>query len=160
MRNGMAKRSLTISMADEIEIAEEIDAKVDEYIVDAHTLIWYVEGNPRLGAKAFGILHRPDSILLLPLIALAEVCWAVERGKCAIPSVADLLRDIDADPRITVVPLDRAILDISLTLTTIGEMHDRQIAATALYRANQRVKAALLTRDENITASGLVPVLW
>ncbi len=163
MRSGMAKRNSTISMANDTEETEEatlMESIYDEYVVDAHTLIWYFEDNPRLGAKAGEIMDASHSILLLPLITLAEVCWAVERGKCAIPSVADLLRDVDADPRITIIPLDRAILDISLTLTSIGEMHDRQIAATALYRASQGVKVALLTRDENITASGLVPVLW
>ena len=137
-----------------------IESVYDEYVINAHTLIWYFEDSPRMGAKAGIIMDDLNSALLLPVIALAEVCWAVERGKCAIPSAVDLLRDIEADPRITIVPLDRAILDISLTLTAIGEMHDRQIAATALYRASQGVKVVLLTRDENITASGLVPVLW
>jgi PIN domain nuclease of toxin-antitoxin system len=107
----------------------------DEYIVDAHSLIWFLEGSQRLGMNARTAMRDPGSTLVLPVIALAEACWMVERGRSIIPSVAALLADVDADPRITLVPLDRDILDISLTLTAIGEMHDRQIVATALLRA-------------------------
>src|SRR5438045_2866807 len=98
----------------------------NEYVIDAHTLIWYIELNPRLGPNAGRIMADPFSILYLPVIALAEACWTVERGRCGIPSIASLLADVDADPRIRLVPLNRAILDVSLTLTAISEMHDRQ----------------------------------
>jgi hypothetical protein len=84
----------------------------------------------------------------------------VERRKCAIPSVTALLADVDADPRLRLVPLDRAILDLSLTLTAIREMHDRHIVATALHLTNPGSSIALLTCDTNIVASGLVPIVW
>jgi PIN domain nuclease of toxin-antitoxin system len=132
----------------------------DEYIVDAHSLIWFLEGSQRLGMNARTAMRDPGSTLVLPVIALAEACWMVERGRSIIPSVAALLADVDADPRITLVPLDRDILDISLTLTAIGEMHDRQIVATALLRARMGGPVALVTRDVNITSSGLVPIIW
>lgn len=133
----------------------------NEYVVDAHALIWLLEDNPRLGTEdARTALQDPTSVLHLPVIALAEACWAVERAKCAIPSVADLLADVDADPRIIVVPLDRAILDLSLSLTSLNEMHDRQIVATALNRSGTATTVAVITCDRNITSSGLVPVVW
>src|SRR5262245_4203108 len=209
-------------------------------------------------------MDAPASILYLPIIALAGACWAAERGRCNTPSAAALLSDVAADPRMLVVPLDRAILeltglhkrmagrvvspgrakvisqgckplvgrganlralegrkalgalgarivpgsslkslspfqgseicsstyqgfaplanyfrpsrancltnhtlmkpreilDLSLTLTTIREMHDRQIVATALVRARLGASVALPTCDGNIAASGLVPIVW
>jgi PIN domain nuclease of toxin-antitoxin system len=123
-------------------------------------MVWYLLGSPRLGANARAVMHDTGSLLHLPVIALAEACWAVQRGKCAIPSVAALLGDIDADPRITLVPLDRAILEISVTLSTIGEMHDRLIVATTLHLSGDGPTVALLTCDANISASGLVPIIW
>ena len=100
-------------------------------------------------------------MLYLPVIALAEACWAVERGKTSIPSVAALLADVDADPRIVLIPLDRAILDLSLRLTPISEMHDRQIAATALHLTRPpSASVPVVTIDPDITSSGLVPVIW
>jgi PIN domain nuclease of toxin-antitoxin system len=143
----MGKRNSTTSM-------------VDEHIVDTHPLIWYFEGSSRLGASARAVMQDPTSQLLLPAIALAEACWTIARGKTGIPSVAALLADVDADPRIRFVPLDRAVIDRSLTLTAIGEMHDRLIVATALLRADAGLSVAVLTRDSNIVASGLVSVVW
>jgi PIN domain nuclease of toxin-antitoxin system len=132
----------------------------NEYAVDAHALIWFLGKHPRLGVNARAAMQDPASTLFLPIIALAEVCWAVAAGKTSIPSVAALLADVDADPRISVVPLDRAILDRALSLSAISEMHDRLIAATALHLAGASSSVPLLTRDPDITASGLVPVVW
>ena len=45
-------------------------------------------------------------------------------------------------------------------MSAIPEMHDRQIAATALRVIDRGGTAVLLTKDANITGSGLVPVMW
>ncbi len=131
----------------------------NEYVLDARALVWFVEGNPRLGINARTAMQEPNNILYLPVIALAEACWVVDRGRTAIPSVSALLAEVDADPRIVLVPLDRAILDRSLALPAIREMHDRQITATALHLATKS-SVPLLTCDPDITSSGLVPVIW
>lgn len=65
-----------------------------------------------------------------------------------------------ADPRVTVVALDRAILNTTLTLQAIGEMHDRQIVATALLLQGQGETVVLLTKDSNIRDAGVVSILW
>ena len=132
----------------------------NEYALDAHTLIWFIGSNPRLGGKARAVMQDPTSVLHLPVIALAEACWAVAAGRTSVPSVAALLADVDADPRIVVVPLDRAIFHRSLTLTAISEMHDRLIAATALELGGASSAVSLLTCDPDITSSGLVPIVW
>jgi PIN domain nuclease of toxin-antitoxin system len=132
-----------------------------KHVLDAHTLIWFLVGHPKLGSNARAVLETPNSDLYLPLIALAEACWLVEKGRApTIASVAHLLAAVDADRRVTLVPLDRPILDLSLSLTSFSEMHDRQIAATVLHLATAGDAVALLTRDANITASGPVPIVW
>jgi PIN domain nuclease of toxin-antitoxin system len=132
----------------------------DEFVVDAHALIWYLVGSPRLGAGARAVMQDPTVVLYLPVIALSEAAWAVEKGRCAIPSVAALLADVDADPRLTLIPLDRTILDLSVTLTGVREMHDRQIVATALHLIASGSAISLLTCDPDIVGSGLVPIVW
>jgi PIN domain nuclease of toxin-antitoxin system len=131
-----------------------------EFAVDAHALIWFLGGNPRLGPDARAVMQDPAVVLYVPIIALAEACWAVARGKTSIPSVEALLTAIDADPRIVVISLDRPILDRSLTLLTIPEMHDRLIAATALYLERASPRVPILTCDPDITASGAVEIVW
>lgn len=131
-----------------------------KHIVDAHALVWYLEGNPRLGVNAKAVLDDPTSFLILPVIALAEACWVVEHGKSSIIDVRELLATVDADPRVVISPLDRVILNKTQSMNAIPEMHDRQIAATALCLADQGEPVAILTKDPDIRASGLVPIIW
>ncbi len=53
----------------------------NKFIVDAHALIWYLEGNPRLGKAAKDILDDSLSRLVLPVIALAEVILSLRKAK-------------------------------------------------------------------------------
>ena len=130
------------------------------YVLDTHALVWHLEGNPKLGPRARQVLEDPSSQMILPVIVLAEACWAIEHNRVNITSVLDLLRLVDADPRLAVVPLDYAIVSLTTTLASVGEMHDRQIVATALRLINQGEQVAILTKDANITSSGLAPVIW
>ena len=129
------------------------------YVINTHALLWFLAGMAQLGINARAILQNPASRLILPVTALAEACWIVGRGKIPL-NVADALAALDADARITVYPMDRALVEICNGLTAVGEMHDRQIVATALAIAAQGETVALLTKDENITASGAVAVVW
>lgn len=131
-----------------------------EHVLDAHTLIWFHAGSPRLGAEARRVLNDPASALVLPAIALAEACWAVGKGRFPGIGAEDILRAVDADPRMTVWPLTRDIVAKTLELPAGMEMHDRQIVATVLVLTEQGRAAALLTQDESIVKSGLVAVVW
>ena len=132
---------------------------VTKNTLDTHTLLWFLADDPRLGPNAGAVLEDPESELVLPAIVLAEACWIVQRGRIAL-SVLDLLAAIDADPRIQVVALDRTIIERSVGLTAIGEMHDRQIVATVLVLQDKGETVRLLTADRDITASGVIPIIW
>lgn len=129
------------------------------HIIDTHTLIWFLGNSPRLGSNADLILQDTSSNLVLPATVLAEACWIIERGRVEL-SIADLLTTIDNDFRIVVKPLDRMIIERSNGLKAIEEMHDRQIVATALVLQDRGETVDVLTKDSNITASGLVSIVW
>jgi PIN domain nuclease of toxin-antitoxin system len=129
------------------------------HVVDTHALLWYLSGSDRLGAKAKAILEDPSARLVLPAIALAEACWIADRGRTPV-AVREVLRAVRSDHRLEVEPLDEALVVRSLTLTAVGEMHDRQIVATTLRRIESGEVCALLSCDGNIVASGLVPIVW
>lgn len=131
-----------------------------KYVVDTHALVWFLEGNQRLGKEAKATLEDANSELIVPLIALAEACWIIEHGRTSIPTVADFLAAVDADPRANVIPLDRSVLDKTLDMTAIEEMHDRQIVATALVMMDEGETVAILTKDTNIRRSELVSIVW
>jgi PIN domain nuclease of toxin-antitoxin system len=129
------------------------------YIVDTHALLWYIADDPALGADASAVLDDPASELVLPAIVFAEACFIIERRRVRL-ALSELRSAVDRNPRITFIPLDRDIVERATALTSIEEMHDRQIVATALSLSNGGDTAALLTKDKNITRSGIVPVVW
>ena len=130
-----------------------------KYVIDAHALIWFLANHSRLGPNASRILNDPESELILPATALAEVCWIVEHKTLGV-TVPDVIKAIDNDPRFVIYSLSRAVIEKSNSLSGIREMHDRQIAATALMLILGGDSAVLVTQDINITTSGLVPVIW
>ena len=56
--------------------------------------------------------------------------------------------------------LDQKTVAKTLDCTAIPEMHDRQIVATALLAQEAGVDVAILTKDSNITQSGLISCVW
>lgn len=131
-----------------------------KYVIDTHALVWFLEGNSRLGTNAKAILSQPDSQLVIPATVLAEAVWIVERGRTSIRNAQDVISAVEADPRVVIYPLDRDVIEMTLSLSAINEMHDRQIAATALVLASKGDAVQVLTCDQNITASGLVTIVW
>jgi PIN domain nuclease of toxin-antitoxin system len=132
-----------------------------KYVLDTHALVWFLENNPKLGGRAKMELQLSSSELFIPVIVLAKVCWMIENRKTSIQSAADLFASLDADLRIKIVPLTRNIVQVSTDLREIGEMHDRQIVATAVnLLKGAGIAVTIITKDANIQESGLVPVLW
>lgn len=130
------------------------------FVVDTHAILWFAEGNSRLSKNARVVLEDTEAQLFLPVTAFAEACWTIIKGRTIIQSLEIFRGFIDNDPRITVVPMDRQIVERSLTLDSVGEMHDRQIVATALQLAREGGDVVLITRDENITAAAVITTLW
>jgi hypothetical protein len=59
-----------------------------------------------------------------------------------------------------VVALDFDTVELAMTLQPSLEMHDAQVVATALIRQKACHSVKLLSVDEAINRSGLVPILW
>lgn len=131
-----------------------------EFVLDAHPLVWYLEGNPRLGRRAKSIMDARDSAFILPIIALAEAAFVVERGRTRIPSVQTLVGRVEADQRIRIVPLTMDVLRESFGLLAIPEMHDPLIVATARLLQARGRSVTLISRDETIVASRLIATVW
>ena len=132
----------------------------NKFIVDAHALIWYLEGNSRLGKAAKDVLDDSLSRLVLPVIALAEVIFVVEKGKTLILDAAALINRVQNDVRFEIHSLTFQILQTGLNLTAIPEMHDRLIVATGIYLQNSGETVKILTKDNEIILSAFLPVVW
>jgi PIN domain nuclease of toxin-antitoxin system len=129
-------------------------------VLDTHALVWYLEANPRLGREAKRVIDDSLSELVLPLIALAEAAYIVEKGRTAIPTVPDLLTAILADLRIAIHPLTWEVFQQSLNATVLPEMHDRLIVGSALHLQSLGDTVSILTKDSSIVEAHLVDTLW
>ncbi len=132
----------------------------DVHVLDTHSLIWHLEGNPKLGGRAKTILDDRNSRFILPIIALAEAIDIVRKRRTSLVAVADLLQSISSDARIEIEPLTVDILLESENALAVPEMHDRLITATALSLEKQGFKVAVVTKDPDIIASKLVQIIW
>jgi hypothetical protein len=54
----------------------------------------------------------------------------------------------------------QTVVEQSVSLSAVTEMHDRLIVATAIVLENQGATVKLLTCDRNITASALLTFVW
>ncbi|HSN77754.1 MAG TPA: hypothetical protein VL334_21985 [Anaerolineae bacterium] len=68
-----------------------------KYVLDTHPLVWYLEGNPRLSPKVKAVIDDPKSNLVLPIIALAEATFIVERGRIWIGAYRLVSRSLGFD---------------------------------------------------------------
>ena len=129
------------------------------YVLDTHALLWFLVGSPRLGVRAEQAMSSPDSQLILPAIALAEALWIADSRNIGLDATA-IITAVESDPRIFVHPLTDDVVVEAHALTSISEMHDRQIVATARKIDEQGQATMLLTKDANIQGSGVVRTDW
>ena len=127
------------------------------YVADTHALIFYLSEPARLGGRArnaFAEAVRGEAEIVLPVIIFAELIFAVERGRVKL-DVASVVRQVKDTSFFQVAPLTLEHLLAIRTMTAIGELHDRIIAAEALAR-----QGGLITRDAHVRKSGIVPTVW
>ena len=129
------------------------------YVLDTHAFVWWATGGRRLGrgaARIFSRAQRGLDELRLPSVAAFEVALLVERGrvKTARPW-RQWLEALESTPGLKVEPLLLADVARARDLGALVDPFDRLVAATAL-----RLECALITADERVTESGLVPVAW
>ncbi len=127
------------------------------YVADTHALIWYLSGSSQLSQPArtaFDEALTGAGQVRIPVIVLAELIMVAEKKRVAInvQHVTDTLR---ATPGFQFTPLTLETAARIQMLTPLPDIHDRLIVAEALEH-----QAGLITRDEAITASKLVPVVW
>ena len=127
------------------------------YVVDTHILIWFLDSNKRLSSKYKRILLNEKNTLVFSTIVLAEIkhLIAIMRIKINFNSVLDYLSESD---NCIIYPVDEAVID---NMPGGLNIHDALIVATGLiYKnsASEAVTVTILTEDQDIRKSGILPV--
>ncbi len=127
------------------------------YVVDTHSLVWFLEANKRLGKRARSILLKADTEIVIPAIVLAESKFLFAKKRISIDPDMIYRRVITAR-NCAIYPLDEAVI---AKMPTTLEIHDAIIIATGLViQEALGTKVAVITRDKAIVDAGLIDTLW
>jgi PIN domain nuclease of toxin-antitoxin system len=127
------------------------------YLTDTHALFWYLINSPLLGVganRAFDEADNGQARIYVPAIVLAELYFLNEKNQRPLDFRVKYLR-LEQSRQFILLPFfPRSLLDFD-SCNSVIEMHDRMIVADA-----RRLNVPLITRDAEITASGLVQTIW
>ena len=134
-----------------------LERDVPVYIVDTHTLFWYLEYPHRLSPAADAVFRLAAAGLarvIVPAIVVAEYYYLTQKaGPPITPST--LFAYINQSSEFVFSELGQAQLESMEKVADVPEMHDRLISAEALV-----FQAPVISRDEALRTSGLVDVIW
>ena len=127
------------------------------YVVDTHGLVWFLEKNRRLSPAARAAMKDPTAELVIPTIALAEIAYLYPRKRIKV-DLPGVFAHVAGASNCVVYPLDEAVVE---RLPAALSIHDAIIVATALVlREALDRETSVITKDAEITNSGLVRVIW
>lgn len=119
-------------------------------MVDTHSLVWYLQDNPRLSAENKSRFESGQALVIVPTIVLAELLYIAKRVKM---SFGDTLSLLEQSPVFEFHSLNVSIIKIAAKFPHL-EIHDSLIAATA-----KSLLVPLMTADKAIKRSGLVATI-
>ena len=122
-----------------------------EVAVDSHALLWYLSKNPKLTAKAVGVLDKSTRIIVSTIVLL-ELLYILQKfGQER--KFKNLLSSFGSG-KYLVYPVDLALVRDCAKLPKSLEMHDRLVVATA-----KIFNVPLITKDKQI-AEVYKRVIW
>lgn len=124
------------------------------FVIDTHTLVWFLAGDSRLGQQAGQILRDPNVRLIIPVIVLAEIKYLGHKGRFN-QTLDEVLKVIGNDPRCLIYPIN---LEVIRKMPLSLDIHDGLIVGTAL--AQSQPVEGVVTRDEEITSSAIITAVW
>ncbi len=127
------------------------------YVADTHALFWYFIASPLLGGRAraaFDEGKQGQALIYIPVIVLAELYFLNEKRERPIDYSATFALLIQSAQFVLLPfePIDTLEFERD---RAVSDIHDRIIVGVA-----RRVNATLLSRDEEITRSGVVATAW
>lgn len=113
---------------------------MDTYVIDTHAWVWQMFQPKKLGIRAARVLSaadRGEARIHIPAVVLAELLMIAgkRRLEYLTPEIVPQLA--------------------SQACAAVPEIFDRLVVTEARWR-----DAPLITRDPEIRAAGLVPIIW
>ena len=79
-----------------------------KYLLDTHTLIWFLEGDQRLSTTATGIICNDDADIYVSIVSLWEMAIKISLGKLELSQSLDQIINKLPQQNITLLPIQPA----------------------------------------------------
>jgi PIN domain nuclease of toxin-antitoxin system len=125
------------------------------YLLDTHTVIWYVGNSPNLPSKTNEIIDNSENNVYLCSVSLWEIAIKVSVGKLKLSSTFDEFLDKVKNSDIELLHIGDEHLRRLVTLPFLHkDPFDRQLIAAALVE-----NLTIITKDDGIRRYD-VPWIW
>lgn len=126
-------------------------------ISDTHALVWFMEGDNRLGENALQVMRSKDSLIIIPSIVLAEISYLYAKKRITT-DFKSVLEHISFTKNCLIYPLDEIIIE---NMPHNLNIHDSLIVATAItFQKISKEPVKILTKDREIQQSKLADTIW
>ena len=127
------------------------------YVLDTHPVVWFLETSQRLSVRARNVLRDPSHTLILPTLVLVEITYLYTKGRIEVDATMVQQR-LMSTSNCVLYPLDE---QVAMLIPTELNIHDAIIVATALvYRDILNEPVGVITKNGEITRSGLIDTVW
>lgn len=124
-------------------------------VLDTHAWFWLVASPDRLSGPAVKAVDTSDRVGV-SAISCWEIAMLASKGRIEMDRPArQWLEDALTNTGTILLPIEPAVAALAARLPLHGDPADRLIVATAITNG-----AELVTKDEQIRASGLVVSIW
>ena len=129
------------------------------YVTDTHPIVWYLSGQRRkLSKKALlnvAAATEKRTLVYVPMVVVWEVAILPKAGRIRFRETFEQWTFLLERPGFDFVPLEMDVLHEARHLVFTKDPFDATIVATA------KVKdLPLITKDKEITESGVVEAVW
>ncbi len=125
------------------------------YIVDTHVFIWFLDKNKRLKPSYQQVLKDSNNNFIFSTIVLAEVKHLISLKRITV-DFEKVINYLSESENCIIYPVDE---DVVNEMPEGLNIHDALIVATGLvYRNILREEVKIMTEDEEIIRSHILPV--
>jgi PIN domain nuclease of toxin-antitoxin system len=129
-------------------------------LADSHAIIWQSQRSPELSDIAADALLEAEETdgVVVSVASLVDLWYVTQTTKTITDAeLAELREKISASPELSLHPIDEDVADATTAIPrdVLSDPWDRFIVATA-----KVLDVPLVTRDQTIRDSGLVPTIW
>ncbi len=126
------------------------------YIVDTHIFIWFLDKNKRLKNHHYQILIDKDNNFVFSAIVLPEIRHLILQKRINV-NYGKIIDHLSKSQNCIIYPVDEDVIE---NMPAGLNIHDALIVATGLVYKNILGKEVkILTEDEEIIKSGVIPVV-